>query len=200
MVIVNIPETKTDTPRSFAITQPQWIDKLKAYSNLRKFNNQRFLLTYSNGKCINTPVGINTIGKIPMKIATFLGLEKPWEFTGHCFRRSMATSMADHGEGLIAIKQLGGWKSSSVAESYIQDSIQSKIALAKRIQSSQNPHCSKDQPLLTTVNIQDSQQVSSASASFVSHVPGVEIKDCSNCTVNVRVFNNCTFPSTSPKQ
>ncbi|RZB39241.1 Phage integrase domain containing protein, partial [Asbolus verrucosus] len=108
VVIVTIAETKTGIPRSFAITDPQWIDKLKKYNNLRKTNNQRFFLTYVNGKYINTPVAINTIGKISMKIAEFLKLVEPWTFTCHSFRRSSTTLLANHGEGLVGIKQFGG--------------------------------------------------------------------------------------------
>ncbi|KAB0805652.1 hypothetical protein PPYR_02622 [Photinus pyralis] len=101
----------------------------------RKPCTQRYFLIYNNSKCVNTPVGINTIGKIPMKITQFLGLENPWTFTGHSFRRTSATILANHGEGLIGIKQLVGWKSSAVAESYIEDSLHNKAQLSKKIHS-----------------------------------------------------------------
>ena len=48
------------------------------------------------GLALNQPEK-NTLAKIPFEIATFLGLENPKTYTGHCFRRSSATSLADSG-------------------------------------------------------------------------------------------------------
>ena len=108
IIVVTVPETKTNTPRTFVVSHPQWIDIVKKYNSLRKTNDSRFFLTYHNGNCTKSPVGINTIGKIPSRIAEYLHLPHPEHFTGHCFRRSAATAMANHGQGLIAIKQLEG--------------------------------------------------------------------------------------------
>lgn len=204
VVVVNIPETKTGIPRSFAVSNPQWIDKLKKYNIVRKTNDQRFFLTYFKGKCINNPVGINTIGKIPMKIAEFLRLEEPWTFTGHSFRRSSATLLANRGVGLVGIKQLGGWKSSAVCESYIQDSVRNKIELSRKIQPARLLHLSTDRPSSSGTNFNDNQSskqvFSTTTQRNIEAVPEVEIKECNNCTVNVRIFNNCTFSSFSPEK
>ncbi|KAK9696285.1 hypothetical protein QE152_g32010 [Popillia japonica] len=54
-------------------------------------------------------------------------------YTGHCFRRSAATMLANFGADLVTVKRLGCWKSSSVAETYIEESVGSKIAASKRI-------------------------------------------------------------------
>ncbi|KAL7306274.1 hypothetical protein TKK_0001708 [Trichogramma kaykai] len=43
-------------------------------------------------------------------------------YTGHALRRSSATIAADLGADLITLKRLGKWKSSTVAEGYIDDS------------------------------------------------------------------------------
>jgi hypothetical protein len=37
------------------------------------------------------------------------------------------------GADFAAIKRLGGWKSTSIAESYIEDSIQNKVNIAKQL-------------------------------------------------------------------
>jgi integrase len=59
-------------------------------------------------------------------------LQNPEEFTGHCFRRTSTTFLADAGANLSNIKRHGGWKSTSVAEGYIENSIQNKINIAKK--------------------------------------------------------------------
>jgi hypothetical protein len=41
--------------------------------------------------------------------------------------------LSDSGADFAAIKRLGGWKSTSVAEAYIEDSIQNKVNIAKQL-------------------------------------------------------------------
>ena len=59
---------------------------------------------------------------MPKIIATFLKLPNPELFSGHCFRRSSASHLANTGGDLVTIKRLVGWKSSAVAEGYIEQS------------------------------------------------------------------------------
>ena len=66
--------------------------------------------------------GKNHIGQVAKKIAAFLKID-PAKFTGHSFRRSAATAAADAGISLINLKRFGGWKSDSVASSYVDDSL-----------------------------------------------------------------------------
>jgi hypothetical protein len=54
---------------------------------------------------------------------------------GHCFRRNSTTFLADADANLSNVKRHGGWKSTSVAEGYIENSIQNKINIAKKIQN-----------------------------------------------------------------
>ena len=60
---------------------------------------------------------------MPQKIAAFLKLDSPKKYTGHSFRKSSATMVANKGASLIEIKQLGDWKSSAVAESIFRNKI-----------------------------------------------------------------------------
>jgi integrase len=121
LITVSIPRTKNYLPRLFAITDERWIFLTTKYFNLRpqKVTHRRFFLTFRQGKCVNSPIGINTMGKISKEIASFLRLPNPELYTGHCFRRSSATHLANHGGSLLTIKRHGGWKSSTVAESYV---------------------------------------------------------------------------------
>lgn len=55
----------------------------------------RFFLGFRNGKCVRQPIGINTIGEFPKRVAAFLCLSYAEEYTSHCFRRSSASVLAD---------------------------------------------------------------------------------------------------------
>lgn len=95
--------------------------------------HRRFFLKYVKGKCTRNPVGINSFGKIPAAIARFLELPNPKLYTVHCFRRSSATLLADAGANLTTIKRHGGWRSSTVAEGYIEDSLENKNLIAQKL-------------------------------------------------------------------
>ena len=43
-----------------------------------------------------------------------------------CLRRTSATFLVDSGGDITTLKRHGGWKSSSVAEGYIEESIENK--------------------------------------------------------------------------
>lgn len=165
VIMVDVQKTKTYVPRQFIITQRLWIDLVKKYYHLRPscVTHRRFFLQYRNGLCLNIPIGINTIGKVPKSIATYLKLPEPELFTGHCFRRSSVTHLANSGGDLITIKRHGGWKSSAVAEGYIDNSIKKKLDVAEILSNTapttsakitENPSTSNsiDSDLLVNVN------------------------------------------------
>ncbi|KAK4885396.1 hypothetical protein RN001_001667 [Aquatica leii] len=85
-ISIVIPNTKTYHPRSFLITDVQWI-------NILRF-----------GKITKQSFGHNTIAQFPKKIATFLGLNNADSFTGHCFRRTSATLLANRGGDVLQLK------------------------------------------------------------------------------------------------
>ncbi|KAK4885098.1 hypothetical protein RN001_001369 [Aquatica leii] len=120
-IIISLPKTKNYILRTFAITHTNWIELIKQYAKLRptKTNHKRFFVTYRNSRCITSPIGINTMGKVSKNIAVYLKLPNPELFTGHCFRRSSATHLANRGGDLLTFKRHGGWKSSTVAEGYV---------------------------------------------------------------------------------
>lgn len=72
------------------------------------------------------PIGKNKFSSTPQKIAEFLKLPFPKEYTGHSFRRSSATMLVDAGATMPTLKRHGGWKSDAVAEGYIEQSIKNK--------------------------------------------------------------------------
>ncbi|KAJ8963594.1 hypothetical protein NQ317_012696 [Molorchus minor] len=109
-IIIVIPVTKTYSSRTFVITKSEWINIIKQYCDLHFFLQIRF------GKITRQPFGHNAIGSFPKKIATYLKLENVNRFTGHCFRRTSATLLANTGGDILQLKKLGGWKSNTVAE------------------------------------------------------------------------------------
>jgi hypothetical protein len=133
-LLVRISDTKTNINRSFCIVG-SYVTYCRKYAALRPPNvtHHRFFLKCYNNKCTVQPVGINTFGKMPCEIAELLKLPEPKLFTGHCFRRSGASLLADSGDNLMTIKRFRGWKSSNVAESYIDDSVGNKNQIACNI-------------------------------------------------------------------
>lgn len=138
ILVVNIRQSKTYTPRQFIVPNDGVINYVTLYNKyvaLRpkhvKINS--LFLSYHNGKCSTQPVGKNTFGKMPKMTAEFLKLPNAGKYTGHCFRRSAATLLAESGGDTRTLKQLGGWRSDKVAESYVENSLQNKVRIAQNI-------------------------------------------------------------------
>lgn len=137
---VSIPDTKTNVSRSFTVMAEGFttdiLDLYRKYVCMRPkgIPHGRFFLNYKKEKCTIQPVGINTISKIPQEVASFLNLPEAQLYTGHSLRRSSASLLANAGADITTVKRHGGWKSSTVAEGYIQDSVSNKIDIARKIQ------------------------------------------------------------------
>ena len=71
-------------------------------------------------------------------IATFLNLDNPKLYTEHSFRWTSATLLADSGANITTLKRHGGWKSDSVAEGYIEESVGNKAKIGNLISTSIN--------------------------------------------------------------
>lgn len=137
---IKIPNTKAKIAREFYITAGSietvnMTDIVRRYISLRPsgllhflemrfqkiyatfcigLQSGRFFVGFRQGVCIRQPVGINTLASMPKKIASFLNLPHVNEYTGHCFRRSSTSLLADSGADLLTVKRHGGWKSNSL--------------------------------------------------------------------------------------
>ncbi|KAJ8915318.1 hypothetical protein NQ315_014826 [Exocentrus adspersus] len=137
-VIVTLRQTKNLTTRRFTITDDgcsfQPCTFYRKYVNLRppRTEHLRFFLTCRHGKCISLNAGHHTIGAVPKQIDKFLGLKEPELYTGR-FRRTGATIVVDAGGDILSLKRAGGWKSSEIAMSYVDDSINNKIEMSKKL-------------------------------------------------------------------
>ena len=137
-LLIKIPVTKNNVPRSFAV-RGKFYQICKNYMNLRPTEidkHKRFFIHYIDGKCTRQPIGLNTIGQMPKQIADWLKLPNPHLYTGHSFRRTSATLLVDGGGDITDLKRHGGWKSSTVAEGYINESMNHKEQIHKKITKS----------------------------------------------------------------
>lgn len=182
ILIVKIPITKTNTTRTFIVNSERDLQLYRNYLQLRPphINHKRLFIFFRNGKCSTQVVGLHSVGKAPSKIASYLKLENPGEFTGHCFRRSSATLLVEGGGDIINLKRHGGWKSSTVAEGYLEDSIKNKVDIANKIHAG----CSKN-------NIQETKFVSTTTKNVtipnISDTSSLQIFNVHNCTFNINI-------------
>lgn len=96
LIAVTIPVEETNKSRRFIIMNSKWVAVIKKYLHIRlKVSkiSDRFFINYQRGQCTGTPMGKTAIAKIPSKIAKFLNLDNPDEYTAHCFRRSSTPSL-----------------------------------------------------------------------------------------------------------
>jgi len=129
-------------------------------------------------------IGKVTIAEIPKKIAEFLKLPDAEKYTGHAFRRTGATLLANSGATLLTLKQAGAWKSDSVAQRYIAESDVPKREVAARIAA---PEASRSS---SATNVQNQPLAAAASSSEPSGITfNISMNNCSN-------FNFC-LPSSS---
>lgn len=126
MLLVRLPISKTDRPRLFVVTD-DFYQIYKRYANLRPkhVTTTRFFLNYRNGKCSQQVIGINSFGSMPKSVAIFLKLHDPKSYTGHTFRRTSATLLAESSAELLIRRKPGEWKwkSNQFSESDLEDSI-----------------------------------------------------------------------------
>lgn len=209
VLIVKVPDTKTYNQRTFVVDNKDFLALYRKYVALRpnKSTTRRLFLNYKNGRCTCQVVGTNTIGKIPTKIAEYLKLPDAKCFTGHCFRRSSATLLAESGADLVSLKRHGGWRSSTVAEGYIEDSVNSKIAVARKIfpetscsssKLSQNCSetavsesvCAGTSELQAACLAEDEITASPADFNNLKSSSGITMSNLTNCTLTFHVVNN----------
>lgn len=196
ILIVKVPDTKTNVQRIFTVSNLDYIDIYRKYAILRPSyaTSPRLFLKYKNKRCFNQVVGINCIGKMPSLIAKHLKLPNSDAYTGHCFRRTSATLLANAGGDICVLKRHGGWKSSTVAEGYVEDSINNKIQIANKISDCD---ISGSSAITSTAVASKSKMDSlpipkptiSQAESELSGL-GINIGSCTGCTINVNIVNN----------
>lgn len=204
-LLITIPDSKTHTSRRFTVIGEtskniNLIHFYQNYANLRPKNatTNHFFLSYRNGKCTKQVVGINTFSKIPSLIAQYLSLPHPEEYTGHTFRRTSASLLVDSGGDILQLKQHGGWKSTAVAEGYVNNSLNSKMNCASRILQGPNNSSFFNQPStsyenqaktnLTVPNIHNLNDALSMNQTETNVTASkIHISQPNNCVFNIHI-------------
>ncbi|KAK9730336.1 Phage integrase family [Popillia japonica] len=142
-------------------------------------STDRVFLKYSQGLCIKQVVGNNTFRKCPSTIARYLNLIDAHKYTGHAFRRTSATIMANEGMNVDEVGRQVGWKSSSTASGYIEESITNKLEVSKLIAGAvqKGGNIGSDISVSTDKNVKNTQISSAASQ--------LTITNNQNCTFNI---------------
>ncbi|KAJ8975608.1 hypothetical protein NQ317_009289 [Molorchus minor] len=173
-LIVKIPNTKTKIPRIFVVTDVgNMLELFRKYLSLRPphVKHKRLFCTTKAEKCSSQPVGKNTMGKIPSVVASYLKLPDVACYTGHCLRRSSATLLADVGVDITTIKRHAGWKSTTVAEGYVENSIENKTKIANQVLVGTTTSA-----ITKTVNVSE------------SNIPSnINFENCTNVTFTLNV-------------
>ena len=73
-----------------------------------KATKSRFFVNYRDQKCTVLNVGKNKFAGTPKIMAQFLKWPNPILYTGHSFRRTSVTLLADAGGDITDLKQHGG--------------------------------------------------------------------------------------------
>lgn len=188
VITVTIPDSKTRRQRMFIVTDGTTnnLHLYRTYVSLRpaEISHNRLFLTYRSNRCTVQPVGINTFSKIPSIIATYLNLSAPNLYTGHCFRRSSATMLVAQGGDILTLKRHGDWRSTSVAEGYIDDDLSNKVQVANKILGENKPTTSS---IVDNINnsLETPNIISASSFTFPSSSGVINFGGVTNCTINI---------------
>ena len=89
--------------------------------------------TTQKSRYVNQSMGKNTIGHVGIDVATYLKLDNPARYTGHCFRRTAATLAADNDATTSELQRHFGWKDAKTAQKYIDNSEKGAKKMSSRI-------------------------------------------------------------------
>lgn len=185
-LLIKIPDNKTKKPRSFVINET-YMPLYRKYVACRpeNFESCRFFFKYSNGKGCRQVVGVHQFGKMPQIVAKFLNLPNADEYTGHRFRRSSATILVNAGADLIALKRHGGWKSSTVAEGYIEESFTNKVDIADKIfRGGSDKEKSANN---SNIIVEEETTINSNNVADFSGTVQPMFNSCTNCNITINI-------------
>lgn len=147
------PKTKNKKPRSFTINS-EFVPILETYHALRPKNapKDNFSLNWQKGRCTIQVIGLNKIGNMPTRIATFLNLSEPGAYTGDSFHRTLVTLFTDSGANILELQRHCVWQTSAVVQDYFDESVGYKKKTAHTISNFIN-FSAKDNELEQLTNL-----------------------------------------------
>ncbi|KAJ8910524.1 hypothetical protein NQ315_012821, partial [Exocentrus adspersus] len=196
-----IPDSKTNVSRNFTITGEYCQIFAKKYVALRppKVDRDNIFLNYQKGKCTKQVFGLNKFCTIAKNVAIYLNLKDPEKYTGHCLRCTSATMLVDSGGDITELKRHGGWKSTEVAEGYIENTVQNKLKVSKKIMrhiessvevSVSEPQQNIELEMPSTSAVPPFSALSNSNNKPLGHLdaktmPSISFENCSNITINL---------------
>ncbi|KAJ8972438.1 hypothetical protein NQ317_016517 [Molorchus minor] len=158
----------TKIPRIFVVTDVgNMLELFRKYLSLRPphVKHKRLFLYYKAGKCSSQPVGKNTMGKIPSVVASYLKLPDVACYT------DLQRHYWHAGVDITTIKRHAGWKLTTVAEGYVENSIENKTKIANQVLVGTTTSA-----ITKTVNVSE------------SNIPSnINFENCTNVTFNLNV-------------
>ncbi|KAJ8976333.1 hypothetical protein NQ317_017776 [Molorchus minor] len=164
-LIVKNPNTKTKIPQLWL---PMWEICLNCFENTCPFvlptsSISAFFCTTKQENLVRSQLARITMGKIPSVVAWYLILPDVACYT--------ATLLADAGVDITTIKRHAGWKSTTVAEGYVENSIENKTKIANQVLVGTTTSA-----ITKTVNVSE------------SNIPSnINFENCTNVTFNLNV-------------
>ena len=93
--------------------------------------NEEIFRTVRKQGLIKCVMGKNYISQIGKDVASYLSLDDPNQYTGHCFRRSSATEAANAGANTMELKRHFGWVQEGTALKYVDETSDRAKKMAK---------------------------------------------------------------------
>lgn len=127
MLVVTLRDSHTKKKRLFTVTSEcNGIGLYRKYLKLRPPNisHGRLFVYFKNGRCTMSPVGVHSFVRMPCRIAEFLELDNPKNYTGHCIRRTSISFLAKGGTKFQMLKLKGDQATSNVSEEHVEANVQ----------------------------------------------------------------------------
>jgi hypothetical protein len=134
----HIPANLDNPAHCYASHVKTYIASLKEQFGVLGGESELFKTCLPGGGYTKKAMGINLLYKIPGKVATQLKLESPESYTGHSFRRSSATQLANAGATSTDMRRFYHWQSDATANQYIDKSVVHGQRIGNMITGSRN--------------------------------------------------------------
>ena len=133
-----VPFNQDDPAKCFATHIVLYLNDLKKSLGSKVSGVLFHTVKKSGNGYSKLPMGINYMYAMPRDIATALKLENPESYTGHGFRRSCATQMADSGANSVELRRFFLWKDDTTANQYIDESASNQARIANLVTKPNN--------------------------------------------------------------
>lgn len=93
VIVVRTFDKNTRKGNTFSIADAKYVNMVRKYMSLRpiKTSTDRFFLQFRKGRCSDAYLGQHFFSRVPSKVAAFLKLSDPKDYTGHSYRRTSAS-------------------------------------------------------------------------------------------------------------